>query len=57
MECQQGFERCSVVLTPVFAGKVQGHGYPTRRIDETAIAGLSQKLQSKDWKDNLKTKT
>lgn len=28
----------------MFAGKVQGYGYPTRRIDETAIAGLESEI-------------
>ena len=39
------------------AGKVQDDGCWTRRDNETAIAGPSwimQKLESKDWKDNLK---
>lgn len=38
------------------AGKVQDDGCWTRRDNETAIAGPSwimQKLESKDWKDNL----
>ena len=39
------------------AGKLQDDGCWTRRDKETAIAGPSwimQKLESKDWKDNLK---